>query len=69
MCEKRACRILGKHRSTRRKIAKTPNDEAALTPEITALALQYGRYRYRRITAMLQASWIVNVERICCGTG
>jgi transposase InsO family protein len=56
---------LGQHRSTQRKIAKTPDDEAALTADITALALQYGRYGYRRITAMLhQAGWIVNVKRV-----
>jgi transposase InsO family protein len=36
-----------------------------LTVDITALALQYGRYGYRRITAMLhQAGWIVTVKRI-----
>ena len=65
MSERRACRVLGQHRSTQRKIAKTPDDEAALTADITALALQYGRYGYRRITAMLhQAGWIVNVKRV-----
>ncbi len=63
--ERRACRVLGQHRSTQRKIAKTPDDEAALTADITALALQYGRYGYRRIAAMLhQAGWIVNVKRV-----
>jgi putative transposase len=31
--------VLGQHRSTQRKIAKTPDDEAALTADITALAL------------------------------
>ncbi|WP_088016590.1 MULTISPECIES: IS3 family transposase [unclassified Shinella] len=63
--ERRACRVLGQHRSTQRKIAKTPDDEAALTADITTLALQYGRYGYRRITAMLhQAGWIVNVKRV-----
>ena len=31
---------------------RSPDDEAALTADITALALQYGRYGYRRITAM-----------------
>lgn len=51
MSERRACRVLGQHRSTQRKIAKTPDDEAALTADIIALALQYGRYGYRRITA------------------
>ena len=32
-----------------------PDDEAALTADIVALALQYGRYGYRRITALLRA--------------
>jgi hypothetical protein len=30
-------------------------DEAALTEAIVALADEYGRYGYRRITAMLRA--------------
>ena len=57
--ERRACRMLGQHRSTQRKIAKTPDDEAALTADIIELALHYGRYGYRRITALLAtpAGW------------
>ncbi len=47
-----ACRVLGQHRSTQRKVPTTPDDEAALTADIVALAIQYGRYGYRRITAM-----------------
>ena len=40
-------------------------DEAALTADIVALATQYGRYGYRRITAMLRAAgWAVNVKRV-----
>jgi putative transposase len=36
-----------------------------LTAEIVALALQYGRYGYRRITALLrQAGWAVNAKRV-----
>jgi transposase InsO family protein len=63
--ERRACRVLGQHRSTQRKVPTTPDDEAALTAAIIALALQYGRYGYRRITAMLhQAGWVVNVKRV-----
>jgi hypothetical protein len=38
--ERRACPVLGQHRSTERKNAKTPDDEAALAAAITALALQ-----------------------------
>jgi len=57
--------VLGQHRSTQRKIAKTPDDEAALTADIVALAIQYGRYGYRRITALLRsAGWVVNVKRV-----
>ena len=73
MSERFACRVLGQHRSTQRKISKTCDAETALTADIIALALQYGRYGYRRITAMLhQAGWAVNrkrVERIWRGEG
>jgi putative transposase len=63
--ERMACRVLGQHRSAQRKIPTTPDDEAALTTDIVALALQYGRYGYRRINAMLrQAGWTVNLKRV-----
>jgi len=63
--ERMACRVLGQHRSTQRKIPTTPEDEAALTADIVALAIQYGRYGYRRITAMLRsAGWVVNLKRV-----
>lgn len=36
-----------------------------MTAEITALAIQYGRYGYRRITAMLRdQGWSVNAKRV-----
>ncbi len=42
-----------------------PDDEEALTAAIIRLASQYGRYGYRRITAMLPAEgWIVNHKRV-----
>ena len=63
--ERRACRALGQHRSTQRKIPTTPDDEAALTADIIELARQYGRYGYRRITALLRsAGWTVNKKRV-----
>ena len=63
--ERRACRVLGQHRSTQRKPPGTPDDEAALTADIIALATRYGRYGYRRITALLrQAGWRVNRKRV-----
>lgn len=63
--ERLACRVLGQHRSTQRKIPTMPDDEAALTADIIAFATEYGRYGYRRIAAMLLgAGWVVNVKRV-----
>ena len=63
--ERRACRVLGQHRSTQRKPPRTPDDEAALTADIVALATRYGRYGYRRVTALLrEAGWAVNRKRV-----
>ena len=60
-----ACRMLGQHRSTQRKVPTTPDDEATLTADIVALALHSGRYGYRRIAAMLRsAGWAVNLKRV-----
>ena len=65
MSERFACRVLGQHRSTQRKCAVVVEDEATLTAAIIALALQYGRYGYRRITALLRRDgWTVNVKRV-----
>ena len=54
--ERLACRVLGQHRSTQRKAPVGRSDEAVLTADIIALAEQYGRYGYRRITALLRLS-------------
>lgn len=63
--ERLACRVLGQHRSTQRKIPTGRSDDAALTSDIIALATEYGRYGYRRITALLWAAgWVVNVKRV-----
>lgn len=41
------------------------DDEEELTENIIKLAAQYGRYGYKRITAMLRtAGWIVNHKRV-----
>jgi putative transposase len=43
------------------------NDEDRLTQAIVALASQYGRYGYRRITALLnEAGWKVDKDRVQC---
>jgi putative transposase len=63
--ERRACEVLGQHRSTQRKVPCAPADEAALTQSIIDLAKQYGRYGYRRITALLRAEgWSCNHKRV-----
>ena len=63
--ERRACRALGQHRSTQRKAPRGRADEAALTADLVALARQYGRYGYRKVGALLQASgWLVNAKRV-----
>lgn len=65
MSERRACAVLGQHRSTQRKVARSPDDEAALTASIVDLARRYGRYGYRRITALLRAEgWSCNHKRV-----
>jgi len=63
--ERRVCRVIGQPRSTQRRVARTPDDEAALVADMIALARQYGRYGYRRIAALLRlAGWIVNRKRV-----
>src|SRR5215212_6184504 len=66
--ERRACRALGQHRSTQRKAPRGQEDEEQLTADLVELARQYGRYGYRKISALLRdAGWLVNdkcVERI-----
>lgn len=52
--ERRVCGVLGQHRSTQRKVPCAADDEQALTEDIIALAKQYGRYGYRRMTALLR---------------
>ena len=63
--ERRACKVLEQPRSTQRKKQKEKPDEAQLTEDIIKLAKDYGRYGYRRITALLkQQGWQVNHKRV-----
>ncbi len=57
--------MIGQHRSTQRLRPIPRDDEAALTAAIVTLASEYGRYGYRRITALLRSEgWDVNVKRV-----
>jgi len=63
--ERRACRVLGQPRSTQRYRTNAVEGEEALTARVVALASRYGRYGYRRITALLwQEGWRVNHKRV-----
>jgi len=65
--ERRACQILGQARTTQRRQFPPSSDEKQLTKDIIALATRYGRYGYRRITALLNSpplSWRVNHKRV-----
>ena len=63
--ERRACRVLIQARSTQRHPPVFREEEGPLTRAIVGLARQYGRYGYRRITALLQrAGWQVNHKRV-----
>ena len=63
--ERRACRALGHSRAVQRYEAKVADDEVRLTERVVALAGQYSRYGYRRITAMLRTEgWKVNHKRV-----
>lgn len=60
--ERRACWVLGQPRSTQRKPPSKPEDRAALTADIVALATRYG---HCRITVVLRvAGWAVNRKRV-----
>lgn len=63
--ERRACRVLGQHRSTQRHVPRGREDEERLVADMIELARQYGRYGYRRIAALLrEAGWSVSDGRI-----
>jgi putative transposase len=65
MTERRACRLANQPRGTQRYRAIRREDEDALTQAIVQLASQYGRYGYRRITALLKrAGWRVGKDRV-----
>ena len=63
--ERRACRVVGQHRSTQWRRPTRSADEQRLTEAIVALASRYGRYGYRRVWALLRAEgWRVNLKRV-----
>ncbi|MDP2661258.1 MAG: IS3 family transposase, partial [Dehalococcoidia bacterium] len=65
MSERHSCRLLGQGRGTQRYSPIVRVDEDALTQAIVSLASEYGRYGYRRITALLRSGgWQVGKDRV-----
>jgi putative transposase len=63
--ERRACQVLNHCRATQRYVPQRPDDEERLRIRIIELARAYGRYGYRRITALLHwEGWAVNHKRV-----
>jgi len=63
--QRRACKVLNQPRSTQRRERRARSDESRLTRRIIAFATRYGRYGYRRITALLgREGWRVNHKRV-----
>ena len=63
--ERRVCKVLGQARSTQRYELRLADDEPRLVARIIELATRYGRYGYRRITALLRnEGWRVNHKRV-----
>jgi transposase InsO family protein len=57
--------VLGQARATQRLCPLVSDSEARLGARIIELATKYGRYGYRRITALLnEESWQVNHKRV-----
>lgn len=63
--ERRACKVVEQPRSTQRHVEKERADEKKLREDIVFLASKYGRYGYKRITALLRRDgWRVNHKRV-----
>ena len=63
--ERRACKVVGQHRSTQR-YAPVPSDfESQLVKAMNAFSVAYPRYGYRRVHSLLvEDGWAVNRKRV-----
>lgn len=63
--ERRACKLVGLHRNTKRYEPKKDERNKEITKKVISYASQYGRYGYRRVTALIRNEGIrVNHKRI-----
>lgn len=64
LSQRRACRALSVCRNSIRYIPVKRSDEGEITARIIELATNYGRYGYRRITALLKQDYEINHKRV-----
>lgn len=63
--ERKACHLAGQSRSVQRFQPILREDDDKLTRAVIRLAAQYGRYGYRRVTALLnEDGWLVGKDRV-----
>lgn len=63
--ERRACKIVGLHRATKRYNCKEDQLNQEIAPRVIHYASLYGRYGYRRVTALVRAEgFMVNHKRV-----
>lgn len=63
--ERRACKLVGQHRSTQRYQPLGSDFELRLVARINDLAVEHPRFGYRRIHALLRAEgWEINRKRV-----
>ena len=65
LSERRACEIVGQHRSTQRYETRRAPDDAALRRELRAFSAERPRWGYRRAyTRLRDEGWLVNRKRV-----
>ena len=63
--ERRACKVVGLHRGTRRYEPKEDPINKKITSRVIHYASEYGRYGYKRVTALVRAEgYKINHKRV-----
>lgn len=63
--ERRACRLVGQHRTTQRRETLIPHDEPRLLGNMRRLSARHPRFGYRRIhRLLLREGWRLNHKRV-----
>lgn len=63
--ERRACRLVGAHRSTHRYVAAPADFELKLVARMTEIAAEHSRWGYRMVhAALVEEGWLVNRKRV-----